>query len=252
MVMNNITSVRSTIKALTISFNYFEYQNEIAKFFFKNLKQYVYDYNPKFNPDYAFEVDLSELKGVNLKKFKDKELIRKHITRAHFMENVGYSEKTYKAFYCGDSMKLEVVGDILKVADTDIHEYLRYLVDQDNDLVCTNIEALESILYTYSSRIKTSKEDKFQHVIFKDLIYCACGQKSYRKINRTCPITYECKTRRNQYNLKKCKFKSPQEQLLIDAVFEQKGVKITSRNEAFKLIEKIVYRSKNDFDIYYK
>lgn len=252
MVAKDITLLKNAISKFTISFNYFEYQEEVAKFFFDNLKNYVFDCIPEVNPDNADHVNLADLKHVNLTHYADEKLKNQHIARVYFMEKGNFGEVTQRAFFNSSSMKLSTVEKILEFANSDILEYLKYLDDIDTELVITNIDALSTILYTYSDKVKILPDEKFQHVIFKDLIYCACGHKSYRKINRTSPVTYECKTRRNKYNLEKCKYKSAQEEILIETVFKEKGVRIKNRREAEELIHKIVYRSKNDFDIIYK
>ena len=249
MVTKDISSTESKF---TISFSYYKYLEEVSEFFFKNLKPYVFSCMPEVNPLNAHKVNLNELKNVNIEHYIDDTLKRQHIARIYFAEKGNFNESVQRAFFNSSSMKLETAKKILEFANRDIIEYLNYLKGINSEFVIDDLDVLSTILYTYSNKTITPPEEKFQHVIFKDLIYCACGHKSYRKINRTCPVTYECKTRKNKYKLEKCKYKSTQEEILISTIFEQTGVKITNRSEASKIIEKIVYRSKNDFDIYYK
>lgn len=85
------------------------------------------------------------------------------------------SEHTSRLYYNSEEIKFADVERILKLANATLGEYVN---DLNGELTEMDIDVLKTILYIYSPE----KEMKHhEHVLFKDVVYCACGNGSTRK-----------------------------------------------------------------------
>lgn len=250
MVSKDITTIKEVISAFVISFNYFEYANEIAKTFYSNLKEFVFTINPLLNPNNAFNIDVSNLKRVNLNFYKNEELLKKHIVQAYLVERGGFSNHIIKLFYDSDVINLEYVKKILEFSGSDLDEYLDYLNEINEENSVKNEDVLDLILNGHSPKKKD--KNKFEHVIFKDVAYCACGRKSDRKVNRTSPVIYYCSSKTRKKRGIHCSFKGAKEETILKKVHNELGVMIENREQASMLINKVTIESENNLTIEYR
>ena len=249
LVIKDINSLKEAVSKFTVTFNYFEYPKAIAEHFYSNLKQFVFLSKPELNPQNKVNVDYANLANLNIAHFKDELRIKMHILNRYFEQVGGVSSYTFRNFYSGAAIKLNDVYKIFELAHTDIQDYFDYLKDVDNDLTITNMEALESILFVYSPKKERSSTE---HLLFRDVVFCQCGNKAIRKINRTSPVSYYCVSKDKKYKLTPCEFKATQEQILIDKIKQDKGIQVCSKSDVNNLVRKIVIENRHDFTIYYK
>lgn len=249
MVIKDINVIKEAIAKFTISFNYFEYSKAIAENFISNLKSFTFLTNPLLNPENAHMIDISKLKNVNTHHYKNQQNKQMHIVKRYFEQMGNMSDHTFRLFYNSEPIKFTDVLKILRLANATLEEYLEYLNDLDSELSVMNEETIETILHIYSPK---KEGRKHEHVLFKDVAYCACGESSIRKINRTSPVSYYCKSKVKSYNLQPCEYKATQELLIVEKIKEDKGYFVKSRTEVNEIVKKIIIKNKFDFIIIYK
>lgn len=233
----------------TLKLNYFEYGETIAEHFYQNLKGFTFTTNPSLNPENAHMINLDELENINVNHFNNIHNKQLHIARRYFTQVGGMSEKLSRLYYNSERINFTDVESILKLANTSLDKYLEYLYELNSQLTMMDIEVLKSLLNIFSP-IKEGKP--YEHVLFKDVAFCACGNVSTRKKNRTSPITYYCKSKIKRYNLIPCKYKATQEIIIIEKIKKDKNIIVKSRADVNGIVQKIIIKSKFDFDIIYK
>ena len=249
IVLKDIKFLKEVVSKFTITFNYFDYTNDIAEYFYQNLKNFTFKTNYLLNPKNADMINIKELKNLNVNHFKKSEHKQMHIVKRYFTQVGNLSEYTSRLYYNSEQIQFTDIEKILKLANTSLLEYLEYLGELNSELTVKNIDALENILSIYSPK----KECKsHEHILFKDVAYCSCGNSSIRKINRTSPVTYYCKTKIKRNKLIPCKYKATHEKLIIEKIKEDTNIFVTSRTDVNKIVEKIIIRDKFDFEIFYK
>ncbi|MEK4129766.1 hypothetical protein NYE67_08785 [Solibacillus sp. FSL W8-0474] len=194
-------------------------------------------------------INLEDLKNINTNHFKSAYNKQMHIAKRYFTQVGNMSEYTCRLYYNSKQIKYTDIEKILKLANTTLIDYLEYLYVLCSELTIKDIDTLKIILFNYSPK---KEAEPYEHILFKNVAYCYCGQSSIRKINRTSPVTYYCKTKIKRNNLKPCEFKATQEKLIVEKIKKDKDIIVTSKSEVNKIVKKIIIKDKFNFDIIYK
>ncbi|MGE7941406.1 hypothetical protein ACQKNB_04880 [Lysinibacillus xylanilyticus] len=127
-------------------------------------------------------ININELENINVNHFKNIHNKQLHIAKRYFTQVGNMSEYISRLYYNAERINFTDVESILKLRNTTLDEYLEYLYELNSELTMMDIEALKSILFIFSP-VKDGKP--YEHVLFKDVAFCACGNISTRKKNRT-------------------------------------------------------------------
>lgn len=240
--------IKETISTFTISFNYFDYQKAITKTFFDNLMCFVTISNPLMSVENAYDVDLSVLKDININHFNTDIQKKKHINLNYLIQIGGFSEFTVRAFQNYQAIEFDTVEKILEFANTDINEYMEFLNSNFEESSILDIEVFKSIVRQHSPK---KDENKFSHYLFRNLIYCQCGCKAFRKTNRKQPVYYYCMSKNKRTAFESCDNQGIKEEDIVDKIFEDTGVRINKREQSEEVIEKITVSNNRNFIIDY-
>lgn len=240
-----IKDIKKIEAKFTATCNYFDYAKAVAEHFYNNLKNFTFNTNPLLNPENAHMINVNELENINVNHFKSIHNKQLHIAKRYFTQVGNMSEYKSRLYYNFEPINFTDVERILKLGNTTLDKYLYEL---NSEMTMMDIEALKSILFIYSP-IKDGKP--YEHVLFKDVAFCACGNTSTRKKNRTSPVSYYCKSKIKRYNLSPCNYRATQEILTLEKIKEDTNIDVRSRTDVNKIIKKIIIKSKFDFEIIY-